>query len=531
MKKFIVILSMILIFPLGVSAGKNTPATADSNVGYNVTYNQCNNFQDNRINATGQGYAGYCMLATCATGEWAKQYFTSGDVVYCANGNKNYYSKVVKTGCNHYEGVCTPKSTPEYCTLLVMYDCDKNKDGTTYSGSTSNLDSNNYLKNLTVSKGTLNFNKNTLNYTITVPSGTTSLSVGALAESAKAKVNIANTENVNENKPITITVTAENGTTRVYKINVKFSSNNTPTPTPAKDTNNYLKSITLDHGEINFNRRTNDYTITLDRSITKLAITALPESNKASVSVSNNENLSEDNPIKIVVTSESGAVRTYTIKIKYEGKVLDNNNYLKEIKLSVGTIEFKKDVLDYNVNIPEGVKEIEVIAIPESNNANILVENSTNITDTKPIMITVTAEDGSVKIYNIHINFAKEEVKSLVSNITVEGYKLKFDSKTNDYVLKIKKNDTKLKINVELNNSEDEFEIKGNNDLKNKSKITINVKSKDNKEEIYTITVKKSTNMLLYVLLSIMVVMAIIFGFRLIKNLLPGRKDKDYDYE
>ena len=531
MKKLWIVLGLAFMWPVVVwGANSSTP------VGNDIGYNGCINFQDNLVNASGQGYIGQCKRASCYTGEWKQEYYISSDMVSCSNGNRNYYVKTIRSGCDQYSGSCTPRTDVKYCSLVVMYDCDKNKDGTTYmggGGGTSTLDTNNYLKSLKVSPGSIRFNKNTIAYQIEVPKGTKNITVSATAESNRATISINNNKNISENTPISVTVIAENGSTRTYLISVKFKSSG-DSSTPSKDTNNYLSSLSLSQGTIEFNKNTTEYTINIDRDVTKIDVNAKAESSKAKVSVLNNDNFNEENPIKIVVTSESGSSRTYTINIKYNGPVLDTNSYLKELKVDIGKLEFNKDTTTYTIEVPKGTKDIAVTATAESEKAKVEIANNKDISDIKPITVTVTAEDGSTKLYVINIKFGineEEEGNNLIKSIKIDGYKINFNPNVNDYKLKLKNRDDKLNIDVELDNEEAEYVILGNAHLKNKSTVRIKVTALNGEENIYTINIIKSTNVVLYVIGAIVLGIAAVFGFKLLGKVVPAKSDKNYDYE
>ena len=82
---------------------------------------------------------------------------------------------------------------------------------------------NNYLIALSVDGYELNkaFDKETLEYTVEVPNGTEKVLINAKTENSKASVNGSGEISVNEgNNNIELVVTAENGNTRTYKLNV-----------------------------------------------------------------------------------------------------------------------------------------------------------------------------------------------------------------------------------------------------------------------------------------------------------------------
>jgi len=82
--------------------------------------------------------------------------------------------------------------------------------------------SNNYLSSLTVEGYDIDFDKNTYVYNIKVGSDVTSLDLTAFAEDSSATVVIIGNENfVEGNNVVTIIVTAEDGSSRTYTINVE----------------------------------------------------------------------------------------------------------------------------------------------------------------------------------------------------------------------------------------------------------------------------------------------------------------------
>lgn len=81
-------------------------------------------------------------------------------------------------------------------------------------------------------------------------------------------------------------------------------------------TNNYLKNLTIDNQTLSptFNKETTNYTVSLDSDITSIKITAPVEDATAKVTGAGTINVEEgENKLNIVVTSEKGTTRTYTI--------------------------------------------------------------------------------------------------------------------------------------------------------------------------------------------------------------------------
>lgn len=82
------------------------------------------------------------------------------------------------------------------------------------------LSDNNYLSSLESSLANLEFNKDKLEYNVTVDSSVKELDLKATAEDASASVTVSN-QSLNKTKnTITVTVKSEDGKQRVYKVNV-----------------------------------------------------------------------------------------------------------------------------------------------------------------------------------------------------------------------------------------------------------------------------------------------------------------------
>lgn len=106
----------------------------------------------------------------------------------------------------------------------------KEKSTTTSSSSSSSTNkksSNNDLTSLSIEGYEISptFNKNTTNYTVTVPYGTEKIQINAYKEDDKASISGDYIKEVKEGEnKFDVTVTAENGNKKVYTINVMVDS-------------------------------------------------------------------------------------------------------------------------------------------------------------------------------------------------------------------------------------------------------------------------------------------------------------------
>lgn len=119
--------------------------------------------------------------------------------------------------------------------------------------------------------------------------------------------------------------------------------------------------------------------------------------------------------------------------------IKSDNNYLQEIILSNGSLDFNKDVLDYNVTLENEVDELEINAKTEDSKATIKgtcvykIEVGNNL-----IKLDVTAENGKIKEYAINI-LRKESVNDDSLPEDSENEKIEKDDNSNKKVVHLSK--------------------------------------------------------------------------------------------
>ena len=303
---------------------------------------------------------------------------------------------------NHGSGIYTLNYGINTIQIIVVSESGKSNIYTFKITRLDNRSGNNYLSKLSISDGTLvpEFNKNTLVYDVSIPTTIDNLTVTASLEDSKASfvsnygprvVNLTNGSN-----SILIQVKAENGDTKTYTINVTKSD---------KKSNNYLKSIKLSSGTIEFKKDTLEYKVSVLNEIEEMEITATTEDSSAKIQVIGNKNLVVgENIYTIQVTAENESIRTYTIVVtrKEAGEKLSNNNYLKELLIKNHKIDFDKDVLSYNLTIKKE-NRLTLSYKPEDKAATVKVIGNSDLKDDSKIDIVVTAEDKTTKTYTINI--------------------------------------------------------------------------------------------------------------------------------
>lgn len=181
------------------------------------------------------------------------------------------------------------------------------------------MSTDNALKSLTVSNATISpaFNAGTTNYTAEVPFEVSQLNVTAAANDSKARVSV-NSPNLipNGTTNVTVTVTAENGSTKTYTIAVKRAQD----PNYVASSNNDLSGITVDGFLLSpvFSTENTKYVIWLPYETQSVTVSGTPADSKASVSVEGGSDLKagQDNEIKVICTAEDGTQKVYTVIAK-----------------------------------------------------------------------------------------------------------------------------------------------------------------------------------------------------------------------
>ncbi len=179
--------------------------------------------------------------------------------------------------------------------------------------------SNNFLASLSTTAGTINFNKNTSNYTLIVNNNVTSATINATAEDSKATVSGIGTKNLkiySNNFPIR--VTAENGTVRTYGVNIvrRDADGNAG----ALSQNNNLASLSAEGCDIDFKKDVLEYRCEVDSLVDNVVVIANAEDPKASVDISQLSVLSiGNNEIHIRVMAENEDVKLYKLIINRSG--------------------------------------------------------------------------------------------------------------------------------------------------------------------------------------------------------------------
>lgn len=177
----------------------------------------------------------------------------------------------------------------------------------------------NNLYSLNASVGTFDtaFDKDVTVYTLTVPYDTKEVILSGSLEDILSTVDGLFKYELTEDKTTAIiTVTAEDGSTKVYTVYiVKEKPPVVPTPVVYYySSNNYLKTLEAKGYEIKFDRDTLEYELNVNNDVKSLDITAIAEDSRSRVEITGNENFKTGkNTVIISVKAENGDVREYKL--------------------------------------------------------------------------------------------------------------------------------------------------------------------------------------------------------------------------
>ena len=198
--------------------------------------------------------------------------------------------------------------TFESNTTVTVIDKTTTKKTTT----TKKKSDNNNLKSISINNIELkDFNKDILVYSLTVENEVEKLDVKAVKEDNFANVsyNMPNYLEVGENE-ISIKVTAEDDTTRIYKIIV--------TRKKEISSNADLKLVNIKGYNLKFDGASKTYHLKINYEDKKLDIECLTEDENATYEITGNDNLKNGSVIKINVTAENKETQIYRIIISKE---------------------------------------------------------------------------------------------------------------------------------------------------------------------------------------------------------------------
>lgn len=270
-----------------------------------------------------------------------------------------------------------------------------------------------------------------------------------------------------------------------------------------KSTDNNLNNIIVSSSTANltmspsFSSSTTNYKITAPSSVDRINIAANKSNAAAKVTGEGNHTLVYgENTLKVVVTSEAGTVKTYTIVVTREDD-RSTDNTLKDITVDSGSLSpaFKSDISSYVVEVASDVESINIGAILNNDDASFTANfgpRKINLNKgSNPVLLKVKAENGQEKIYTIEvIRDDGRSADNTLSSVIINDRKVTLKKSVYEYSVDILY--TKDILNMLITPSD--IKAKYKTSIKNplvvgENILTITVTAENTTEKIYTIKV------------------------------------------
>ena len=184
--------------------------------------------------------------------------------------------------------------------------------------------------------------------------------------------------------------------------------------------NSKLKNLRLNHEGMTpvFSPDITEYYF-LTEDLSSLEVTAIPENPNAAVTISGNTNFKEGlNTIVIEVTSLDKTSKTqYTISVTKTKDLEKANANLETLAIENVAIEpeFVNDIYQYNAIVPNTTENLNVLVIPERQNAKVEVTGGEILQyGNNVVNIQVIAENGyTIKQYRVNVYRRNEEEQKI----------------------------------------------------------------------------------------------------------------------
>ena len=341
------------------------------------------------------------------------------------------------------------------------------------------------------------FNPYIFSYTLTVPHSVENMTFIGKARDEKSVIS----GDINKSKILVfgdnlfnIIVTAEDGTEQVYTISVHRLSNDATLSALTVASTDPEATYALSPA---FNSTNLSYSVSVPDSVPVIAITAETGYHLASVTGAGDKSLiTVDSTFNITVNAEDGTPNTYTVSIHR----LSHDATLRYLAVSNATLfpEFNPDILIYTDTVPNSTGRVAVTAEQNHDSATVTVERDRSlIVGDNTVDITVTAEDGTQKVYTVSIHRLSNDATLKSLTINNGAVPLSFYSHVFEYGVEVDVPD--ITIDCKATNKEATVLNAGAKSLNpGENVFTVTVNAEDypttGTTETYTITVYRLSN-------------------------------------
>lgn len=407
MKRYIYILMMFLLLPLGVKAasvGTSLSCPSSANASSTITCNI-------KVTPNGFNLGGFQAKFVIAGGAFSSFSASSGWTVYSSSASgisittNNTYPSATTVGSVKFKMPSSGNMVVKLTNIAASDDNYNSYDGSSVSATVRVKSNVNTLSSLSVSGYTLTpaFNPNTTSYAVNTDSS--SITINATKSDSRASVSGIGTKNINYGKnTFNVVVKAEDGNSKTYTIVVNRNDN--------RNGDSTLRSLSVSSGSIKFSASVKSYNVSLNANVESFSVEGVANNSKSKVSYSPSKSISikqgETKTITVTVTAENQTKTGYKIHVS-RGDARSSDNYLKSLSMKESKINFNKDILNYTLEVPFHITKLNLSYILSDVKAKVEVKGNDNfVVGNNIITLLVTAENQTTKTYTLNVNRLKE---------------------------------------------------------------------------------------------------------------------------
>ena len=417
MKRYIYILMMFLLLPLGVKAasvGTSLSCPSSANAGSTITCNI-------KVTPNGFNLGGFQAKFVIAGGTFSSFSASSGWTVYSSSASgisittNNTYPSATTVGSVKFKMPSSGNMVVKLTNIAVSDDNYNSYDGSSVSATIRVKSNVNTLSSLSVNGYTLTpaFNPNTTSYTVNTDNS--SITINATKSDSRASVSGIGTKNLNYGKnTFNIVVKAEDGNSKTYIIVVNRNDD--------RNGDSTLRSLSVSSGSIKFSASVKSYNVSLNANVESFSVEGVANNSKSKVSYSPSKSISikqgETKTITVTVTAENQTKTEYKIHVS-RGDSRSSDNYLKSLSMKESKINFDKDILNYTLEVPFHITKLNLSYILSDVKAKVDVKgNNDLVVGNNVITLLVTAENQTTKTYTLNVNRLKENEEVTTTTTT-----------------------------------------------------------------------------------------------------------------
>ncbi len=256
------------------------------------------------------------------------------------------------------------------------------------------------------------FKPSTTSYSMKVKNSVTSLEVEAVPNDPNATVTIEGNSDLEVGKnAITILVTAEDGTSTTYTVNV--TRGEAVTTVGPKSSDKDLEVTILSPHTItpSWSNSIEEYEIIVPYEVTKLKYLIKPHNPNTTYWITGNNDFELDvrKLVTMKVTAEDGSYKIVKLYVTRTREKAQTD--LLDLRVVGHRIEpdFKPEITEYTLDIDYKVKDLEVVAKTQEGSTAEITGNKDLKVGKNIILVKVTDKNGYIKYYQITVNKADKK--------------------------------------------------------------------------------------------------------------------------